>query len=164
MHYPICGSCYSAWDVIYDRGRVGNQWGKHSSPADILHGCKFGGCDPDVWEFIDEETGWPIGVPLGPNSGKPIAYAWRRDAEGGKGHFNVEAEYDDRVFHRRSPEAEASANPPYTATGIRLQKENIAKGAKKKGLSMDDPDIWGDDEDEDEEPVETPAEDDDDIW
>lgn len=158
MNYPICGACMSAWDIIYDRLRVGNKYRNYMSPAECLDGCKVGGCDPDIWDFIDEETGWPLGVELGDNSGQPVAYAFRRET--GRGRFVIVAPYDNRLYHRSDSDARDWVSPgsaPYHRTSERLQKENIARTEKHKaamaGINLEDESLWDDDDEEDDEPV-----------
>lgn len=53
-HDPMCGHCYTAWDLLYGRIRSNTtirQW---------LEYCRWGGCDPDVWDFLDD-NGEPTG-------------------------------------------------------------------------------------------------------
>lgn len=158
MAYPLCSFCTTAWDVIYDRLRAGNKYGQYASPAEILNDCKVGGCDPDIWNYIDDETGWPIGVKLSPNTGHPICYAYKRNAEKGKGRFKVYADYDNRLHHRSDEAARAWVQPgqaPYHRVGERLMKQNLAKNERRKaainGTDVNDESLWADEEEEDDD-------------
>jgi hypothetical protein len=61
--------------------------------------CRVGGCDPDVWDYIDDATGWPID------------FSFHDD-----GHVDwpdtIETypvpDYDNAVFHRRGHDGEGA--------------------------------------------------------
>lgn len=72
MKLPICGYCMNAWDQIYNRSPWDQRPGS-IPPSRWLELCRVGGCDPDAWDFLDEETGLPHPDPTP----------------------------DDRLFHRR---------------------------------------------------------------
>jgi hypothetical protein len=128
MNYPVCGYCTNAWDVIYGRKR------SRTSPMQWVSYCKVGGCDPDVWDHIDEGTGWPPGWKLADN-GLPLGYSKSNKP------LKIPAT-DDRVYHRR-----ASDDPkaPWRNITNKLRREWGEKVAKKKGLTADEID-WEDDD------------------
>lgn len=136
-HYPMCGYCYNAWNIVYCRTR------SLTSPGKWVEWCPSGGCDPDIWDHIDENTGWPED--------------WKLDSMGHpKGYRNPKKyplfipKTDNRVYHLR---ADDDSNAPWRKTSSRLRNEQIARTAKKKGLTIDDIE-W----DEDPEPSAVPPE------
>jgi hypothetical protein len=86
MRLPMCGYCMNAWDMIYMRLRPGT-----TSPARWIEFCHVGGCDPDVWDFIDEGTGWPNGFVLNDHG-----VDWMETVE-----RYQPPDHDNTVFHRR---------------------------------------------------------------
>lgn len=129
-HYPVCGFCTEAWDVIYVRSR------STTSPADWVGFCKHGGCDPEVWDFLDDDDGWPLHWEIGKN-GRPVGYLKDRRGE------LFPAKFDNRVFHRRSGNEESA---PWRKAEIRLLREAQEKKAKIKNLDVNDPLLWGSDD------------------
>lgn len=89
MNLPMCGFCMNAWDLIYMRLRPGSR----TSAQRWVEYCKVGGCDPDVWDYIDLETGWPTGYIVNEETG---LVDWLRVSE-----EYVIPDYDDSVFHMR---------------------------------------------------------------
>lgn len=159
MSYPMCGFCTNAWDIIYARQRSGlscEQW---------LDKCKVGGCDPDVWEYIDTRTGWPLGWKIDKATGRPKVY------QDEKLEIPI-PEYDDRVFHMRKPDRGNLYNPnaPWRKISERLRAESIRRKERLRKLSPDDPSLFDDDDEdlfdeEDDERVTVPADlDDPDLW
>ena len=126
--YPMCGYCYNAWDAIYGRSR------SLLSPARWIDFCPVGGCDPDVWDHLDEDTGWPTGWKVGGN-GMPVAYTK-------PGVKLVIPAYDNRVYHMRS---DSDAHAPWRKTSVRLTKAAQEKSARRKGISLTEVQ-WDDDE------------------
>jgi hypothetical protein len=120
-HLPMCGFCVNAWDVIYGRVRTlisCEQW---------IGYCKWGGCDPDVWEYIDEITGWPIGMKLN-KQGKPKAFYDHK--------IVIEIPpFDNRVYHRRS---DSGDNAPWRKVSVQLMKAWQERTAKIKGIKIED--------------------------
>jgi hypothetical protein len=43
----ICGYCSTAWDLVYKRQR------SVTSAEQWVGYCKEGGCDPDIWDYVD---------------------------------------------------------------------------------------------------------------
>lgn len=129
-NYPMCGYCSNAWDIIYGRQRTiisCERW---------LSYCKWGGCDPEVWEHIDERTGWPIGMKIDKATGWPKCFT------------DIKAtvlipEYDNRVYHMRENSAD---NAPWRKVSERLRQAAIARKGKIKNIDLKDVD-FGDDED-----------------
>lgn len=149
-NYPVCGFCTTAWDVIYGRVRSA------TSPGTWVGYCRWGGCDPDVWDHVDESTGWPTGWKLN-NRGLPICY------EGGKRGKLTTPKPDNRCFHRRD---DNSTTAPWRKNGNALRNQVEKRRLKLKGMPVEEIE-W--DLDEPEELVETPAAggswaDDDDLW
>lgn len=70
-HYyrlPICGFCQNAWDMLFQRPPWASRPGS-MSPGEWVNLCPVGGCDPDVWDYLNEFTGEPNGVkPKGNNA------------------------------------------------------------------------------------------------
>jgi hypothetical protein len=151
-NYPVCGFCNTAWDVIYGRIRSA------TPPATWVGYCKFGGCDPDVWDFIDEDTGWPTNWKLN-KRGFPLCYT-----SGKHGTISV-PKFDNRVYHRR---ANDDRNAPWRKTSQALRNQVEKRGRKLKSLDFDDLEWDGIEDDESEETVSVAAgaswADDEDIW
>ena len=95
VNLPMCGFCVNAWDVIYMRARPGT-----ISPQRWIEFCHHGGCDPDVWDYIDQETEWPPGFVF-LESGH---VDWPETVEA-----YVVPDHDDRVFHMRLSEGPGAA-------------------------------------------------------
>lgn len=148
--FPVCGYCNTAWDIIFMRQRSG------TSPAEWVGFCRSGGCDPDVWDFIDEGTGWPNGWKMG-DHGLP---KWYRT-----GKVPPMPETDNRVFHRRASD---DPHAPWRKNMVALANKNQKLKEAKKGINLDDVAWEGEDEEiEDETPDEQPAgdwADDPDLW
>ena len=128
MGYPVCGFCMTAWDMIYQRTRTGtpaSQW---------VNYCKFGGCDPDVWDYISEGSGWPNKWKLKPN-GRPD---WSKLPD--------PPPADDRCFHKR---ADSGSNAPWRKYGAKLLKESQEASHRRRNI-QDHEVIWDEDEDETE--------------
>ena len=59
-HYvklPICGFCQNAWDILFARA----PWSRSAhgtAPGQMVRYCRVGGCDPDIWEYLDEDGDW----------------------------------------------------------------------------------------------------------
>lgn len=152
VRYPICGYCSTAWDILFQRTR------SSTSPGRWLEYCKVGGCDPDVWEFIDEATGWPESWPF---DSKAHRIEWGEvDPEDVPPH-------DDRCFHRRS-QFHSPDNAPWRKISDKLlaqahERRNLLKARRAANLDLE----FDDDEEEVDEPVEAvtlPNLDDDDMW
>jgi hypothetical protein len=47
----ICGFCNTAWDLVYKRCR------SVTSVGQWVGYCREGGCDPDIWDYIDDNGG-----------------------------------------------------------------------------------------------------------
>jgi len=105
-HYPMCGWCYNAWDLVYARTR------SSVSPMRWLEFCRWGGCDPDIWDMIDEGTGWPHGWSIDAHN-VPIAY--QADS---KIVLDI-PDYDNRVFHMRKDNGPSA---PWRTVNQRLLK------------------------------------------
>lgn len=43
----ICGFCQTAWDIVYGRCR------SNTSPGTWVGYCARGGCDPDIWDYVE---------------------------------------------------------------------------------------------------------------
>jgi len=120
-NFPICGFCYNAWDIIFGRQRT------LISCEKWLSFCRWGGCDPDVWDFIDEKTGWPKGMKLN-KQGQPKVFFDHK--------LVIEVPvYDNRVYHRR---ANSDDNAPWRKTSDRLRGEAMKRKARIKGINLDD--------------------------
>jgi hypothetical protein len=122
MNFPVCGFCNTAWDVLYGRIRSA------TSPAQWVGYCKAGGCDPDIWDFIDEGTGWPNGWKLG-FKGMPLFYG---DPKKNKVKFPPT---DNRVYHRRATDDQ---NAPWRKFMVRLNNLSIKESEKRRNVSFDD--------------------------
>lgn len=153
VSYPVCGFCMSAWDIIFQRMRA------LTSPQRFVEWCKVGGCDPDVWDYIDDRSGWPYGWKLIAQPSVPdvpIRVKWKLLPE--------PPEFDDRVYHKRSPDSKGP-NEPWRRTSTQLLKQAQAKAERKR--NGDFVIEWDDDEDEDNpdpvDAVETDDADDDGI-
>src|SRR4051794_1839621 len=83
-NYPVCGFCINAWDIVYQRTR------SNTSAARWVDYCKVVGCDPDIWDYLDMETGWPKGWPM---KGEPEMPDWDK--------LPKPPEQDNRVYHKR---------------------------------------------------------------
>jgi hypothetical protein len=47
----MCGYCNTAWEIICGNMTSGTLL------LDWIDMCSTGGCDPDLWEYVDEKTG-----------------------------------------------------------------------------------------------------------
>lgn len=144
VHYPVCGFCMTAWDLIFQRLR------SITSPQRFVEWCKVGGCDPDVWDYIDERSGWPYGWKLIAQptvATQPIRVKWNKLPE--------PPEYDDRVYHKRSPDSKGPSEPWRRTSAQLLKKAQEKNERKRNGEFVIE---WDGDDDEDEEPVETVVE------
>jgi hypothetical protein len=116
------------------------------SPEKFLSYCRWGGCDPDIWDHLDGKTGWPLGMKLDKH-GKPKAFYNHSIA------ISI-PEYDNRVFHLR---ANSDDNAPWRKTSVRLLAEAGKRKARIRGIKiediewdepeaepvdLDDPDLW----------------------
>ena len=148
MHYPICGHCTTAWDIIYKRQRAHTY-----SPRFWLEKCRFGGCDPDVWDYLDDSTGWPLGWKI--RGGHPV---WKQVVK------VVPPDPDPRVFHKREFYNDANPHAPWRTMSARLLKMAQEQSALRRNGVPDDQIKWDDDDyaEPDEPTVADP--DDDDIW
>lgn len=132
VSYPVCGFCMNAWDMIYGRKRTGTNCEKW------LGFCKWGGCDPDVWEYLDERTGWPWGWKINPKTMTPRVFETLMEIP--------IPDYDNRVYHmRRSDDPGA----PWRKTSERLRAARLAKNGKVKGINLEDVEWDGEITDED---------------
>ncbi len=55
-HYvrlPICGYCGNAWDIVFGRPPWHKGPGRYTAEEWLGH-CRVGGCDPDIWEFLED--------------------------------------------------------------------------------------------------------------
>ena len=130
MQWPMCGHCSIAWDLIYQRLR------SPASPAHYLRLCTVGGCDPEIWDFLDDRTGWPVGFKLKGN-GMPD---WSRLPDPPMA--------ENETFHRRDRDDDKA---PWRNVWERLRKENLKREARRKNIADEDLDFGDDEEDEDEE-------------
>ena len=142
QHYPICGFCMAVWDMIYLRTRLAG------NPTEHLNLCKWGGCDPDIWDYLDEKTGFPLGWRV-----KNGVVKWDRDKL--RKHMPP---YDNRVYHKRR---DNSGTAPWRHNSSRLSKafEQPGSNGKKdkeepppkvtKGKKVTAPVVVEDDDDED---------------
>lgn len=134
VHYPVCGFCTTAWDVIFQRLR------SITSPARWVEYCKWGGCDPDVWDYINEKSGWPYGWKLIAQPTvvhEPIRVRWDQLPE--------PPEYDDRVYHKRSPDSTGPAEP-WRKVSAKLLRQAQERAERLKNGDFEI--VW-DDEEED---------------
>lgn len=137
-NFPVCGFCMNAWDIVYGRMRA------HTSPMTFLSFCRHGGCDPDIWEHIDEGTGWPDKWKL---NDKGLPQWWFEKAP-----KNVKIPVtDNRVYHLR---ADSDSHAPWRNVMPRLMREWQARIAKRKGIDLNGNDLEWDEAmyDDDEEP------------
>lgn len=125
-HYPLCGFCMNAWDIVYLRMRT-----RHTTAVKWVEMCKVGGCDPDIWEYLDEDTCWPIGWPVGDN-GEPI---WEKVAK------LPLPKPDNRCRHRRNDDSERA---PWRKYGPRLAALASARVRGEKEVAETEEDIWDD--------------------
>jgi hypothetical protein len=142
MRYPMCGYCNSAWDVIYQRLRM------HTSPEQWLGYCPVGGCDPDIWDYIDERTGWPLKWKMQPNGFRP---RWDK--------LPPIPDYDDRCYHKRGGDGPSEPWRKVSAKLLRIAQE---RSAAKRGISVEELE-WDDDEEPTPEPAPEVTDADDDI-
>jgi hypothetical protein len=144
-HYPVCGYCLNAWNIIYQR------WVSALSPVEWLHYCRHNGCDPDVWDYINRATGWPKGFKVGRQSGKPNLTK-----------LPPVPEYDPRVFHKRDPQDEFSSQARWRKNSDALIRKAQDYRATLRGVSPVELAEW--DEPESEEPELLVDLSDPDIW
>jgi hypothetical protein len=130
----MCGYCMNAWDMIYMRRRSGI-----TTPAAWIGYCRVGGCDPDVWDFLDDTTGWPKGFVFKPGDGGHVD--WEKTIKKYK-----MPEPDNRVYHRRFDDSDGAAwrrnSARMTAAfhAVRLAKTD------ENGALKDELIVWDDDE------------------
>lgn len=136
MNFPVCGFCTNAWDIVYGRMR------STTSPARFVEWCRVGGCDPDIWDFIDDGTGWPVGWKLSKHTGLPLCY---KDPK--KWPLEI-PEYDNRVYHRRKND---DPGAPWRKIMISLHNRQAkVKSESNKPTAFEDIE-WDDDEADDED-------------
>lgn len=141
MNYPLCGHCTVAWDMVYQRQRCS------VSPEHTLRLCPAGGCDPEIWDFLDDLTGYPLGWQLRSN-GRPD---WKNLPEPPMA--------DNDCFHRRDREDDKA---PWRRHSAALLREVHRRNEAKRNQS-DDEIVWDADED-DEDDEETFVPDDEIEW
>lgn len=127
-NYPMCGYCTNAWNIVFGRSRTiisCERWLKY---------CKWGGCDPDIWEYLDERTGWPLGWKVDPKT------MWPRCFTDSKVKLPI-PDFDNRVFHMR---ANDDPTAPWRKTSERLRAAAIDRKGKIKGIKVEDITDWND--------------------
>jgi hypothetical protein len=139
MRLPMCGYCINAWDIIYQRMRPGLK-----SPQEWLAYCHVGGCDPDVWNFLDEETGWPHGF--------VFLQGGRVDWQQTLDDYEVPA-HDDTVYHRRANNGEAARWRKVMPKLVDAWWKTKGGGRYENGVVKDEDIDWGDVEFEDDAPA-----------
>jgi hypothetical protein len=126
-HYPVCGYCINAWDIVYQRMRMS------TSPAQWVDYCKVFGCDPDIWDYLDPETGWPRDWPM---VGEPEVPKWS--------NLPIPPDPDNRVYHKRDNDGQ---NAPWRKVGRALTNKAIEARADFNMIDPVDRAEWDDDED-----------------
>lgn len=137
MRLPMCGYCMNAWDMIYMRQRPAI-----TSPASWIGYCRVGGCDPDVWEFLDDATGWPVGFVMADNG----HVNWAETIE-----TYEPPEHDNTVFHRRLSESDTAAWRRVMPKLVEAYTETRKAKSDDNGALKDEYIDWGDVEFEDED-------------
>ena len=143
MNWPMCGHCATAWDVIYQRLR------SSASPEHYVNLCPVGGCDPEIWDFLDDRTGWPVG--------------WELDSR----HIPIWSELPDpplaepQAYHRRELLVDSNPHAPWRKVWDRLHKENQKRNERRAKrtddeLDWDEPEPDEDDSDEDDDQADIP--------
>ena len=133
-NFPVCGYCMNAWNIIYGRMRTG------LSPEKWLGYCRWGGCDPDVWDHIDDRTGWPWGWKVNKETGWPRCYT------DPKAPMPL-PDTDNRVYHMRANDDPAA---PWRKTSDRLRAARQTRNGKIKGINLDEIE-WDEEEITDED-------------
>lgn len=131
MHYPVCGFCRTAWDIVYQRQR------SLTPPSRWVEWCKVGGCDPEIWDFLDDDTGWPLD--------------WMIDVRTGRPDWDFMPEvplHDNDAIHRAK---DMGPNAPWRKISLRLVKQWQDKEERRRNITADELQ-W--DEDLPDEPVE----------
>ena len=126
--YPMCGFCTNAWDIIYQRSR-------HLTSPVVWVGeyCPVGGCDPEVWDYLNSTTMWPKGFKVSKKTGMPN---WDK--------LPNLPDHDDRVFHKRKTDG---PNAKWRRTSNALLKKAIEA---HEAFRLEDPTDraeWDDEED-----------------
>ncbi len=137
VHYPLCGFCQSAWDVIYQRllnlqRESGHPLNPGAAPLTSLTHCRWGGCDPDIWDYVNMQTGWPRGWKVSRRTGRPNLERLPEPPSPYPKVFHLRAEY-------HSPDHAA-----WRRTSTRLTNEAIERKRDAKAI-LSDPgelDIW----------------------
>jgi hypothetical protein len=144
MNYPVCGYCNTAWDIVMQRMRA------ITPPGRWLDWCPCGGCDPDIWDFLDDDTGWPWDWPYDARTGRPV---WSKIPK------EIMAA-DNRCYHRRT---DSGPNAPWRKNSEKLRKKSIERAEKRRNITASDID-WDEVEEEVRETVPpTPESSDEDI-
>lgn len=136
VNYPVCGFCMNAWDILYGRQRT------TISCEKWLSFCHWGGCDPDIWDYLDERTGWPLGTKIDPKTMWPRYFT----------NHNLAIpipEYDNRVYHMRETEDDRA---PWRKTSDRLRAEYAKVKAGRKPIDLNEV-AWDDEEEITDEDV-----------
>lgn len=130
MNYPVCGFCMSAWDIVFQRRRGG------LPPQQWVNYCKVGGCDPEIWEYLDDDTGWPKGWKLRSN-GWPD---WKKLPKPPKANNDC--------YHRRDDDG---VHAPWRKNSLKLLRQAQMKFEKQRNIT--DEQIRWDEEEEPEQAV-----------